>query len=149
MVIEQEKQTFMQSIFGGGKVKSNGKELVPKEELQTALVQQQNRGSLLNLALDDLTKEQKQQLTQNVFNARLGLDISQAEADQRFRNSTIDMGNTIQAVNSLEQHSKSDYDVKSSFKTASGTTDIHVKKNNNTVIIIVAIVIGVIVLAMM
>jgi len=60
-----------------------------------------------------------------------------------------DMGNTIQAVSSLEQSSKSDYDVKSSFNTASGTTDIHVKKNNNTVIIIVAIVIGIIVLAMM
>lgn len=149
VVIEQEKQTFMQSIFGGGKVKSNGKELVPKEELQTALVQQQNRGSLLNLALDDLTKKQKQQLTQNVLDARLGLDVSQAEANLRFGNSTRDMGNTIQAVNSLEQSSKSDYDVKSTFETASGTTDIHVKKNNNTVIIIVAIVIGVIVLVMM
>ena len=149
VVIEQEKQTFMQSIFGGSKVKINGKELVPKEELQTALIQQQNRGSLLNLALDDLTKEQKQQLTQNVLDARLGLDVSQAEADQRFGNSTRDMGNTIQAVNSLEQSSKSDYDVESSFETASGTTDIHVKKNNNTVIIIVAIVIAIIVLAMM
>ncbi len=149
VVIEQEKQTFMQSIFGGGKVKNNGKELVPKEELQTALAQQQSRGSLLNLALDDLTKEQKQELTQSVLDARLDLDVSQAKADQRFGNSTRDMGNTIQAVNSLEQSSKSDYEVKSSFETASGTTDIHVKKNNNTVIIIVAIVIGVIVIAMM
>lgn len=139
----------MQSIFGGGKVKSNGKELVSKEEIQTALIQQQNRGSLLNLALDDLTAEQKQQLVKNVIDARLDLDVSQAKADQRFGNSTRDMGNTIQAVNSLEQSSKSDYEVKSSFKTASGTTDIHVKKNNNAVIIIVAIVIGIIVLAMM
>lgn len=149
VIIEQEKQTLMQSIFGGRKVKNTDKELVPKEELQTALVQQQNRGSLLNLTLDELTNEQKQQLTQNVLDARLDLDVSQAKADQRFGNSTRDMRNTIQAVNSLEQSSKSDYDVKSSLETASGKTDIHVKKNNNTVIIIVAIVIGVIVLTMM
>lgn len=149
VIIEQEKQTFMQRIFGGRKMKSNGKELVPKEELQAALVQQQSRGSLLNVALDDLTIEQKQQLTQNVLDARLDLDVSQAKADQRFGNSTRDMGNTIQAVSSLEQSSKSDYEVKSTFETASGTTEIHVKKNNNTVIIIVAIVIGIIVLAMM
>lgn len=149
VVIEQEKKTLMQSIFGGNKVKPDGNELVPREELQTALMEQQKRGSLLNLALDDLTPDQKRQLTQNVLDERFRLDVSQAEADQRFTNSTRDMGNTIRAVNSLEQSSKSDYEVKSSFETASGTTDIHVKKNNNTVIIIVAIVIGVIVLAMM
>ncbi len=148
VVIEQEKKTLMQSIFGGKKMKNNGKELVKKEELKTALAQQQNRGSLLNLALDDLTNEQKLQLTQSVLDARLGLDVSQAKADQRFGNSTRDMGNTIQAVSSLEQSSKSDYEVKSSFETASGTTEIHVKKNNNTVIIIIAIVLGVIVMAM-
>ena len=149
VVIEQEKQTLMQGIFGGGKVKKNGKDLVSREELQTALVQRQNRGGLLNLALDDLTNEQKQQLAQNILDARLGLDVSQAEADQRFGNSTRDMGNTIQTVKSLEESSKSDYEVKSSFETASGKTDIHVKKNNNTVIIIIAVVIGIIVLAMM
>lgn len=149
VVIGQEKQTVMQRIFRGGKVKSNGKELVSNEEIQNALIQQQNRGNLLNLALDHLTTEQKQQLVKNVIDARLDLDVSQAKADQRFGNSTRDMGNTIQAVNSLEQSSKSDYEVKSSFETASGTTDIHVKKNNNTVIIIIAIVIGIIVLSMM
>ncbi|MAT39866.1 MAG: hypothetical protein CL946_09715 [Ectothiorhodospiraceae bacterium] len=149
VVIEQEKQTLMQSLFGGRKVTSGGKELVTREQMQSALTLQQSRGSLLNIALDDLTEQQKKQLTQSVLDARLGLDISQAEADQRFGNSTRDMGNTIKAVNSLEQSSKSDYEVKSTFKTASGTTDIHVKKNNNTVIIIVAIVIGVVVLAMM
>jgi len=135
VLIEKEKQTLVQSIFGGNKVKSKSKELVPEEELQTALVEQQKRGSLLNLALDELSNKQKRQLTQNILNERIRLDVSQAEADQRFGNSTRDMGNTIRAVNSLEQSSKSDYEVKSSFETASGTTDIHVKKNNNTVII--------------
>lgn len=149
VVIEQEKQTLMQRLFGGRKVKGSGKELVTKEEIQSALTLQQSRGSLLDIAIDDLSEQQKKQLTKSVLDARLGLDVSQAEADQRFGNSTRDMGNTIQAVNSLEHSSKSDYDVKSSFKTASGTTDIHVKKNNNTVVIIVAIVIGVIVLYMM
>ena len=149
VVIQQEKKNLMQSIFGGGKVKKTSKELVLKDELQKALFQQQKRGSLLNLALDDLTDEQKSQLTQNVLDARLDLDVSQAKTDRMFVNSTRDMGNTIQFVDSLERSSKTDFDVKSSYKTASGKTDVHVKKNNNTVIIMVAIVIGIIVLAMM
>ena len=148
VVIEQEKQPFMRNIFGGGKVKNNGKELVSEEDLKTALIEQQGRGSLLNLALDDLTNEQKQPLIQSVLDARLHLDVSREEAAQRFENSTRDTVNVIKTVSSLEQH-KSDYEVKSSFDTASGKTNIHVKKNNNTVIIIVAIVIGIIVMAMM
>lgn len=149
VVIEQEKQTLIQNIFGGSKVKSKGNKLVSKEELKTGLIEQQKHGSLLNIALDDLTGEQRKQLTKNVLEERFRLDVSQAEADHRFGNSTRDMRNTILAVNSLEQSSTSDYEVKSSFETASGTTDIHVKKNNNTVIIIIAVVIGIFVLTMM
>lgn len=149
ITIEQEKKSFVQSIFGVRKMKKTANELVLREDIKTALAKQQKRGSLLNLTLDDLSEEQKKQLTKKVINERMRLDVSQAEADQRFGNSTRDMANTIRAVNSLEQSSKSDYDVKSTFETASGSTDIHVKKNNNTVIIVVAVVIGIIILMLM
>jgi len=55
------------------------------------------------------------------------------------------MANTVQVVRGLESASKSDCEVKSTCKTASGNTNITVKKNNNTVIIVVAIVIGIII----
>ena len=142
VIIEQEKQTFMQSIFGGGKMKNNKKGLVAQENTQTALTEQQNQNGLANLALDDLTPEQKQK----VIDAKIELGVSQLEADQRFKDSTRDMGRTIQAASALDS-SGTDYKIESTFKTASGTTNINVNKNNNTVIIIVAIVIGVIVIA--
>ena len=146
VIIEREKPSMIQSIFGGRTMKKTSTELVPKEELQAALVKQQQRGNLLNLALDDLTEQEKQQLKEQVIKERLRLDVSQADADQRFENSTRDMANTIRAVSSLEQSSKGDYEVKSSFETASGRTDIHVKKRTNIMIIVVAIVIGIIIL---
>lgn len=122
----------------------NGRELVPRDQLQKALTLQQSRGKLLNLTLDELSENQKIELRKKIFEEQIGLDVSQAKADQRFHNSSRDMASTVQAVRSLEQSSKSDYEVRSSFETASGNTNITVKKNNNTVIIVVAIVIGIV-----
>ena len=138
VLIEQPKKSIITKLLGDKSVKKTG-QLVSKDELHRALSVQQERGNLLNLTVTELTEEQRKKLTDNVLTARLNLDVSQANADQRFINSTKDMNNTINAVNALEQSSKSDYDVKSSYETASGTTNIHVKKNNNTVIIVVCL----------
>lgn len=143
---EKEKPTLLENIFGKRRttMSRNSHELVPREELQKAPVLQQSRGSLLNLTLDDLTESQKLELKKKIVEEKIGLDVSQAKADQRFYNSTRDMANTVQAVCGLEQSSKSDYEIRSSFETASGNTNITVKKNNNTVIIVVAVVVGII-----
>jgi len=145
VTIQQEKQSFLNKVFGGRNMNKDSRELVPREELERALVKQQSKGELLNLSFDDLTEKQKNALRERVLNEKFNLELSQHKADQRFANSTRDMANTIKAVNALEQASKSDYEVKSSFETASGSTNITVKKNNNTVIIVVAIVIGIII----
>ncbi|OGW41542.1 MAG: hypothetical protein A2Y97_04885 [Nitrospirae bacterium RBG_13_39_12] len=145
VTIQQKKKPFINIVFGGGKMNKDSRELVPKEEMERALVKQQSRGELLNLSFDDLNEKQKNALRERVLNERLNLEISHHKADQRFANSTRDMANTIKAVNALEQASKSDYEIKSSYETASGSTNITVKKNNNTVIIVIAIVIGIII----
>ena len=146
VTIQKEKTTLLQSIFGsrGTTMSGNSHELVSREELQKALVLQQSRGNLLKLTLDDLSENQKIELREKILEEQIGLDVSQAKADQRFHNSTRDMASTIQAVRSLEQSSKSDYEVRSTFETASGNTNITVKKNNNTVIIVIAVVVGII-----
>lgn len=145
VTIQQKKTPFINKVFGGGKMNKDSRELVPREEMERALVKQQTRGELLNLSFDDLNEKQKNALRERVLNEKFNLELSQHKADQRFTNSTRDMANTIKAVNALEQASKSDYEIKSSFETASGSTNITVKKNNNTVIIVVAIVIGIII----
>ncbi len=145
VTIQQKKEPLINKIFGGKKMGNDSRDLVPREELERALVQQQAKGELLNLSFNDLTEKQKTALRERVLNEKLILEISQQKADQRFSDSTRDMANTIKAVKALEQASKSDYEVKSSFETASGSTNITVKKNNNTVVIVVAIVIGIII----
>ena len=147
--IEIERQTLTQKIFGGSKVSTESKDIVKRDELERLLALQQDRGSLLNLTLEELSEEQRVQLKQKAMEARLDLDISQLQANHRFVNSTRDMGETIDKVDQLESSSNSDYEVRSSFDTASGKTNIHIKKNNNAVIIVVAVVIGIVIIAMM
>ncbi len=145
VTIQQKKEPFINRIFGGKKMGNDSRELVPREELERALVKQQAKGELLNLSFNDLNEKQKTALRERVLNEKLNLELSQQKANQRFDNSTRDMANTIKAVNALEHASKSDYKVESFFETASGSTNITVKKNNNTVVIVVAIVIGIII----
>jgi hypothetical protein len=143
------KPTFWEKAFGtatGGKHMTNeGNELMKNEPLEKTLVRPTDTGSLLNIAASDLSIDEQRALRPRVIEEKLQLDVSQHKADQRFVNSTRDMATTIKAVGALEDSSKSDYEVRSTFETASGRTDIHVKKNSSTVIIVVAIVIGIII----
>jgi hypothetical protein len=67
------------------------------------------------------------------------------KAELRYRTSTADMANTIDHVRQLETSTKSDYTVRAQYNTASGHTNVEIKKSNNTIIIVVAIVIALIV----
>lgn len=146
VIIKEEKQIFFffQRIFGGEDMKHTKNELVSKNELEVALSKQQDLGYLLNLSINDLTKEQKQKLTQTIMEAQFGLEVSQAEAELRFKNSARDMINTINTVNKLEQSSNNDFDIRQTYETASGKADIHVKRTNNLGIIIAIIIIGIV-----
>ena len=124
---------------------NNGKDLISTEEMRAVLLRQQQRGTLLNIATENLTAAEKEQLKLKIIEERIKIDVSQANSDLKFSNSTRDISNTISAVNAIEMSSNSDYDVKAKFDTASGRTDIHIKKNNNTVIIVVCVVIGILV----
>lgn len=105
-------------------------------------------GSLLDAALSQLPKEQQERLLGKAIEKRLDIDEEAKKADLRHQASSLDMVNTIRQVNALEQSTKSDYTVRAVYQTASGKTNIEVKKSNNTVIIVIAIVIGIIILLM-
>lgn len=118
--------------------------LVSQEQVTAALSRQHRPGNLLDLATSDLTDNDRRELAKRIVEEKLSLDVSERRADQRFYDSTRDMANTVQAVNAIEKSTKSDYDIRSKYETASGETNIHVKKNNNTAIIVIAIVLGVV-----
>lgn len=105
-------------------------------------------GNLLDAALAHLPAAQRNALAHKALERKLDIDAKAVEADNRYRASSVDMANTIHQVRALENSTKSDYTVRASYETASGHTQVEIKKANNTVIIVVAIVIAVIVLLM-
>ena len=142
--IEFQQPTKMQRLFGGGNMNNEPNALVSQEQVTAALSRQHRPGNLLDLATSDLTDNDRRELAKRIVEEKLSLDVSERRADQRFYDSTRDMANTVQAVNAIEKSTKSDYDIRSKYETASGETNIHVKKNNNTAIIVIAIVLGVV-----
>jgi len=151
VTISLPKRSFWEKTFGnneGRHMSDDKNEIIRKEPLEKAIVRPPSNSNLLNIAANELSPEELVALRGKVINEKLALDVSSQKADQRFYDSTRDMANTVRAVNSLEQSSTSDYEVRSTFETASGRTDIHVNKNNNTVIIVVAIVIGIVIFMM-
>lgn len=105
-------------------------------------------GNLLDAALAHLPTEQRQALAQKALERKLDIDAKAVEADNRHRASSVDMANTIHQVRALENSTKSDYTVRAEYDTASGRTNVEIKKSNNTVVIVIAIVIAIIVLLM-
>ncbi len=102
----------------------------------------------LDAALLHLPPEQRQALAQKALERKLDIEAEAAEADNRFRASSADMANTIDQVRALENSTRSDYTVSAEYETASGRTNVEVRKSNNTVIIVIAIVIAIVVLMM-
>jgi len=101
---------------------------------------------LLDAALSHLPPEQQQALVQKALERRLEIDAKAVEADDRHRTSSVDMANTINQVRDLEASTKSDYTIRAEYQTASGRTNVEIKKSNNNVIIVVAIVVAILAL---
>lgn len=149
VTIQRKQKTAVQkfvALLGGGKImEDENDKLLPQVRPSGELAKRPTPGSLLNTSLDKLTEDQQRKLADKVAEERLQLGVSAEKAEQRHYDSTRDMANTIRAADALERTTKSDFEVKGTFDTASGRTDIRIKKNNNTVIIVVAIVVGIVV----
>jgi hypothetical protein len=103
-------------------------------------------GNLLDAALAHLPPQQQQALVQKALERKLEIDAKAVEADNRHRTSSVDMANTINQVRDLERSTKSDYTIRAEYETASGRTNVEIKKSNNNVIIVVAIVVAILAL---
>lgn len=105
-------------------------------------------GSLLDEVLAKLPEEQQENLRFKALEKRLDIDDESKRAELRYKASSMDMANTMHQIESTERATNSDYTIKAEYETASGKTNIEVKKSNNTVIIVIAVVIGVVFLLM-
>lgn len=123
----------------------NGKDQRSKDsegQLQSA-----RPGRLLDAALTNLPAEKREELLGKALEKRLDLEVEAVRANRRHEASSIDMANTVDHVRRLESSTKSDYSVRASYETGSGSTTVEIKKSNNTVIIVVAVVVALIFLA--
>jgi hypothetical protein len=149
VIIQKKQKTFIHKIaayLSGGKIMENENDkLLPQVRPSGEVIKRPTPGSLLNTSLEKLPEEQQRKLADKVADAKIELGVSAEKAEQRHYDSSRDMANTIRAADALERTVGSDYEVKGTFDTASGRTDIRIKKNNNTVIIVIAVVIGIIV----
>ena len=81
---------------------------------------------------------------QKALEKKLDLDVEAVKANSRFNASTADMANTVEQVRKLEASTRSDYNLRATYETASGNTTVEVKKSNNTVVIVIAVVIAIV-----
>ncbi|MEX2173070.1 MAG: hypothetical protein WD872_01825 [Pirellulaceae bacterium] len=95
----------------------------------------------LDSLINELAPEQRQALAQKALERKLDIDAQAAEADERYSSSTRDMDETVRLVRAFENSTKSDYTVRADYRTASGTTNVEIKKATNTVIIVIAVAI--------
>jgi outer membrane translocation and assembly module TamA len=109
----------------------------------TGLGSTSERTSVLNELAKTLTPEQKEQLAMKATEALMEAESNERAAKLRYDASTVEMARHVDVAKEHEKL-KSDFTINSSFKTASGETNIKVTKSNNLTIIVIAVVIAVI-----
>jgi len=99
--------------------------------------------NLLDAALAHLPQEQQRALAQKALERQLEIDARAVEAEHRYRTSSVEMANTIDQVRKLESATQSDYSIRAEYQTASGRTQIEIKKSQSNVVIVIAIVVAI------
>jgi hypothetical protein len=153
VIIQKKQKKYAQRIIkllsGEKTMENENDKLLPQVRSGGELIKRPTTGSLLNTSLEKLPEEQQRKFADKVADAKLELGISAEKAEQLHYDSSREMAKTIRAAEALERTVGSDYEIKSTFDTASGRTDIRIKKNNNTVIIVIAVVIGIIIFVLL
>jgi len=85
-----------------------------------------------------LTKAQLRELAPKIADEQLKLEIEERKARLRFDGAGADIERHKELVRDQERN-KSDFEVKSSFESASGRTEVRVTRANNTLYIVLAV----------
>src|SRR6187431_1765288 len=96
---------------------------------------------IVDNALENLTEAQAQRVTEKAADEIVRLAVEKRKAEYRNSAAQEEMNNLINNANLLDQR-VGDYKINSTFETASGTTNVEIRKSKITPISIIAIVVG-------
>ena len=120
------------------------KKLVPKKQSLFPIQAE----DIVDNALQNLDEKQAREITRKATNEVVRIAVEKRKAEYRNSAAQEEMHNLINNANLLDK-SVSDYKINSTFETASGTTNVEIRKSKLTSANIVAITIGLAVLVLL
>src|SRR5829696_7553008 len=112
-------------------------ELVPKKQSLFPVLAE----DIVDNALQNLDETQARRVTEKAADEIVRLAVEKRKAEYRNSAAQEEMHNLIDHANLLDQR-VGDYKINSTFETASGTTNVEIRKSRITPVSIAAIVVG-------
>ena len=109
-----------------------GTDLVPKKQQSMFAVSAED---IVDNALANLDEAQARRVTEKAADEIVRLAVEKRKAEYRTAAAHDEMNNLINNANLLEEN-VSDYKITSTFETASGTTNVEIKKSTPTMLYI-------------
>jgi hypothetical protein len=119
------------------------KELIPRKQSLFDL----NANDILDNALQNLDEKQAKDVSKKAADEVVRIAIEKRKAEYRSEAAQEEMGNLIHNANLLDERG-GDYQIKSTFETATGTTEVEIHKSKSTRLILIAAAFGLIILAL-
>jgi len=116
-------------------------DLVPRKQSLFDLT----ANDILDNALQNLDEKQAKEVSKKAADEVIRLAVEKRKAEYRSQSAQEEMGNLIQNANLLDERG-GDYQIKSTFETATGTTEVEIRKSKSTRLIMVAAMIGLVIL---
>jgi hypothetical protein len=113
------------------------KELVPKKQSLFPIQAE----DIVDNALQNLDEKQAAEITRKAADEVVRIAVEKRKAEYRNSAAQEEMHNLINNANLLDK-SVGDYKINSTFETASGTTNVEIRKSKQTSVNIIAIIIG-------
>src|SRR5215203_2906635 len=113
-------------------------DLIPKKQSLFPL----SADDIVDNALQNLDETQARRVTEKAADEIVRLAVEKRKAEYRNSAAQEEMNNLINNANLLDQR-VGDYKINSTFETASGTTNVEIRKSKITPISIIAIVVGI------
>lgn len=113
------------------------KNIVPKKQSLFPV----SAEDIVDNALQNLDEKQAKAVTQKAADEIIRIAVEKRKAEYKNTEAQEEMRNLINNANLLDQ-SVADYKINSTFETASGTTNVEIRKSKLTTINIVAIIAG-------
>jgi hypothetical protein len=115
----------------------DNEELVPQKQSLFDL----NANDILDNALQSLDEKQARDVTKKAADEVVRIAVEKRRAELRSNAAQDEMRNLVHNANLLDQRG-GDYQINSSFETATGTTQVQIRRSKSTTTIIIASAIG-------